>query len=84
MPAMRNNFKQGSVRLPGVFSAAGSIVPEPSTMLPPMPFIDVVTTGCEEAEYMATDRTRQGWNDDGSRQAVVAPTQPGRPAQVVG
>ena len=43
-------------------------------MLPPMPFIDVVTTGCEEAEYMATDRTRQGWDGDGSRQAVVAPT----------
>ena len=51
-----------------------------------MPFMDVVTTGCEEAEYMATDRGRQGWNGDGSRQAVVAPApaQPGRPAQVVG
>ena len=38
-----------------MFSAAGSIVPEPSIMLPPMPFIDVVTTGCEEAEYMASE-----------------------------
>lgn len=77
-------LKQGSVGLPGVFSAAGSMVPEPSMMLPPMPFIDVVTTGCEEVEYMATDALAKAGTGDGSRQAVVAPTQPGRPAQVVG
>lgn len=36
----------------GVFNAAGLMVPEPSIMFPPRPFIDVVTTGCD-AEYMA-------------------------------
>ena len=37
-------------------------------MLPPMPFMDVVTTGCDEAEYMA----RRGCNDGSDRQAVLA------------
>lgn len=37
----------------GVFRCAGLIVPEPSIMVPPMPFMEEVT-GCV-AEYMATD-----------------------------
>lgn len=40
--------------IPGVFNAAGLIVPEPSIMLPPRPFIEVVTTGWV-AEYMTGD-----------------------------
>ena len=67
-----------------MFSAAGSIVPEPSMIPPPMPFIDVVTTGCGEAEYIATDRLRRGWDGGGDRQAVVAPAQRGDAEQVVG
>ena len=50
------------------------MVPEPSIMLPPIPFIDVVTTGCDEAEYMATDRSRRGWNGGSDRQAVLPMT----------
>lgn len=41
-------------RLPGVFRCIGLMVPDPSIMLPPMPFIDVVT-GWEVVEYMATE-----------------------------
>ena len=70
--------------LPDVFSAAGSMVPEPSINPPPMPFIEVVTTGCEEAEYMATGRFRRGWDGGGDRQAVVAPAHQSNPGQVVG
>ena len=40
--------------LPGVFRAAGLIVPEPSTMLPPMPFIEVEVGKDEVVEYMTT------------------------------
>lgn len=66
---------KGSLKhLPGVFNAAGSIVPEPSIMPPPIPFMDVVTTGCVEAEYMATKRSRRGWNGGSDRQAVLAMT----------
>lgn len=39
--------------LPGVFRCAGLIVPDPSIIVPPMPFMEVVT-GCV-AEYMATE-----------------------------
>ena len=38
-----------------MLSAAGSMVPDPSIIPPPIPFIDVVTTG-RVAEYMATAR----------------------------
>ena len=48
---MRSDSKERS-KIPGVFNAAGLMVPEPSIMFPPRPFIDVVTTGCD-AEYMA-------------------------------
>jgi len=43
--------------LPGVFNAAGLIVPEPSIMPPPMPLFIDVDTGCE-AEYMTTNGLR--------------------------
>lgn len=38
--------------IPGVFSAAGLIVPDPSIISPPMPFIEVETVW--GAEYMTT------------------------------
>ena len=57
-----------------MFNAAGSMVPEPSIMLPPIPFMDVVTTGWDEAEYMATGRSRRGWKGDSDRQAVLTVT----------
>lgn len=37
-------------KLPGVFNAAGLMVPDPSIMLPPIPFID--DDGGSGAEYM--------------------------------
>lgn len=37
--------------LPGVFSAAGLMVPDPSIMLPPIPFM--VVDGGIDVEYMA-------------------------------
>lgn len=40
--------------LPGVFSAAGLMVPEPSIISLPMPFIDV-ETGWGAEEYMSTN-----------------------------
>ena len=40
--------------LPGVFNAAGLMVPEPSIMPPPIPLFIDVDTGCE-AEYMTTN-----------------------------
>lgn len=43
------------VVIPGVFSAAGLMVPEPSSIMPlPMPFIEE-ETGCE-VEYMITNK----------------------------
>lgn len=45
------------------------MVPEPSIMFPPKPFIDVVTTGCE-AEYMAT-RASGPWGGGAPHQDVV-------------
>lgn len=53
-----------------MFNAAGLMVPEPSIMFPPRPFIDVVTTGCD-AEYMATQAVRPWLKLRG--QAIVAP-----------
>lgn len=41
------------VHLPGVFRCAGLMVPDPSIMVPPMPFMEVVTGWV--VEYMATD-----------------------------
>ena len=41
--------------LPGVFNAAGLMVPEPSTMLPPIPFIEVEAGMEEVVEYMAVE-----------------------------
>ena len=42
--------------LPGVFNAAGLMVPEPSTMLPPIPFIEVEAGIEEVVEYMALNQ----------------------------
>lgn len=56
-------------------------------MLPPMPFIDVVTTGCEEAEYMTAGHSRRGWDGGGDRQTVPRNDRAGAPKrakQVVG
>ena len=39
--------------LPGVLRAAGLMVPEPSTMLPLIPFIEVEAGMEEVVEYMA-------------------------------
>ena len=55
-----------------MFNAAGLIVPDPSIMLPPIPFIDVDTGS--GAEYMTA---RLGVTLTG-RHSLVAPTQPVR------
>ena len=56
-------------RLPGVFRCAGLMVPDPSIMLPPMPFIEVVT-GWEVVEYMvAGNDTAAGSGDQRPRDA---------------
>lgn len=48
--------------LPGVLRCAGLMVPDPSIMLPPIPFIEVVTGWV--VEYMATvDGTAAGSGD---------------------
>lgn len=49
-----NNCFKGKRVLPGVFNAAGLMVPEPSIMPPPMPLFIDVDTGCV-AEYMTTN-----------------------------
>ena len=51
-PASKRNSCRGRSIIPGVFNAAGLIVPEPSIISPPMPFIEVETVW--GAEYMTT------------------------------
>ena len=46
-------------KLPGVFNAAGLIVPEPSIIPPPIPFIDDVA-GIGGAEYMVAGERKPG------------------------
>ncbi|MCJ1273669.1 hypothetical protein MMC21_001462 [Puttea exsequens] len=48
--------------LPGVFSAAGLIVPDPSIKPPPIPFIDA-DAGTEECdvEYIVTNASLSLW-----------------------
>lgn len=43
-----------------MFNAAGLIVPDPSIMLPPIPFID--DDGGSGAEYMVTRRVELSWS----------------------
>ena len=38
---------RGGIVIPGVFNAAGLIVPEPSIISPPIPLIEV-ETGCDD------------------------------------
>lgn len=65
--------KMRKCRLPGVLRCAGLMVPDPSIMLPPMPFIDVVT-GWEVVEYMATgDGTAAGSSGEEKRGWGCAP-----------
>ena len=54
--------------LPGVFSAAGLMVPDPSIIPPPIPFIEDVA-GIGGAEYMVA---RQGGGAEAAN--IVAPT----------
>ena len=57
--------------LPGVFSAAGLMVPDPSMIPPPpIPFIDDVA-GIGGAEYMVS---LQRGEVDGANASIVAPT----------
>ena len=56
--------------LPGVFSAAGLMVPDPSMIPPPIPFIDDVA-GIGGAEYMVV---LQRGEVDGANANIVAPT----------
>lgn len=54
MGATGNEWRE---ELPGVFSAAGLMVPEPSTMVPRMPLFIEVVGGIEEVvEYMVAER----------------------------
>lgn len=65
--------KMRKCRLPGVLRCAGLMVPDPSIMLPPMPFIEVVT-GWEVVEYMATgDDTAAGSSGEEKRGRGCAP-----------
>lgn len=45
---------RGECPLPGAFRCAGLMVPDPSIMLPPMPFMEVVTGWEVVVEYMAS------------------------------
>lgn len=54
MGATGNEWRE---ELPGVFSAAGLMVPEPSTMVPRIPLFIEVDGGIEEVvEYMVAER----------------------------
>ena len=59
-PTVKMQQRKAVRALPGVLRAAGLMVPDPSIIPPPTPFIEVVTTGCV-AEYIATTSPRRYW-----------------------
>lgn len=62
---------RGGIVIPGVFNAAGLIVPEPSIISPPIPLIEV-ETGCDDW-YIAI--LVSGWRRPPKpRVRAVAPT----------